>query len=116
MAVHPHRTAWTDERLDDLAQSVRDGFSRNDADHRLIRQEIREGFDRVDARFERVDARFDQMDSRFERIDARFERVDDRFSDLQISLSGQIARLQQTIIAGLVVIIGAMIGNGLGIF
>jgi argininosuccinate lyase len=43
------RTTWTNERLDDLAQSVRAGFARNDAEHREMRIEIRDGFAQVRA-------------------------------------------------------------------
>ena len=68
MAVHPQRTTWTDERLDDLNQTVRDGFARNDAEHRAIRQEMREGFDRVDQRFDRIDQRFERIDERFDAL------------------------------------------------
>ena len=38
------RTAWTNERLDDLADSVRHGFGRVDQDIRDVRTEVREGF------------------------------------------------------------------------
>ena len=38
------RAAWTDERLDDLAEAMRSGFARNDAEHREMRAEMREGF------------------------------------------------------------------------
>ena len=34
------RTAWTNERLDDLAESVRSGFARVDHDVRDLRGEI----------------------------------------------------------------------------
>ncbi len=34
------RTAWTDERLDDLARRMDAGFARNDADIRELRGEI----------------------------------------------------------------------------
>lgn len=34
------RAAWTDERLDDLAEAMRTGFARVDADLREIRGEI----------------------------------------------------------------------------
>jgi len=44
------RESWTDERLDDLRQEVRDDFRRVD-----------ERFDRVDARFDRIDDRFDAL-------------------------------------------------------
>ena len=38
------RAAWTDERLDDLAESIRTGFARVDQDMRDLRLETREGF------------------------------------------------------------------------
>jgi argininosuccinate lyase len=38
------RAAWTDERLDDLATAMRDGFSRVDQDIRDLRMEMRDGF------------------------------------------------------------------------
>lgn len=42
MAVQPQRISWTDERLDDLNQTIRDGFDRNDREHEAFRQEMRE--------------------------------------------------------------------------
>jgi uncharacterized coiled-coil DUF342 family protein len=42
MAVQPQRPVWTDERLDDLSRSVREGFARNDAEHLAFREEMRE--------------------------------------------------------------------------
>jgi 3-dehydroquinate synthetase len=38
------RTTWTEERLDDLADSMRSGFARVDQDIRDLRVETREGF------------------------------------------------------------------------
>ena len=35
------RAAWTDERLDDLAEAMRTGFARVDKDIRDLREEIR---------------------------------------------------------------------------
>ena len=34
------RAAWTDQRLDDLAESIRTGFARTDQDIRDLRQEM----------------------------------------------------------------------------
>jgi hypothetical protein len=34
------RAAWTDERLDDLAESIRTGFARTDHDIRDLRTEV----------------------------------------------------------------------------
>jgi hypothetical protein len=38
------RAAWTDERLDDLLESVRTGFARTDQDIRELRTEMRQEF------------------------------------------------------------------------
>jgi hypothetical protein len=46
------REAWTDERLDDLQQSMGLGFRRVDSDIRDLRSEMNARFDRVDARFD----------------------------------------------------------------
>ena len=40
-AVAVERTAWTDERLDDLANRMDAGFARVDADIRELRNELR---------------------------------------------------------------------------
>ena len=37
------RAAWTDERLDDLAEAMRSGFERLDRDMRDLRVELRDG-------------------------------------------------------------------------
>jgi len=66
------RESWTDERLDDLKESVSDlghrmdaGFaeSRREASQEAasIRRETKEGFQGVDARFNSIDARFDAL-------------------------------------------------------
>jgi hypothetical protein len=38
--MEPARATWTDERLDDLARRVDDGFSRLDEDMRSLRTEV----------------------------------------------------------------------------
>lgn len=48
MSAETTRTAWTDDRLDDL------------------QSEVRRGFARMDARFDRMDARMDGFDDRFD--------------------------------------------------
>lgn len=70
------RDSWTDERLDDLREEVRDGFLKVD-----------ERFEKVDGRFREVDRRFEHMehriDEKFEaakyRSDKQFEAMMDRF-------------------------------------
>jgi hypothetical protein len=41
MAVMVPREKWTDERLDDLQEEMREGFARIDADIRELRQELK---------------------------------------------------------------------------
>lgn len=38
------RAAWTEERLDDLAEAMRTGFARVDQDIRDLRTEMNDGF------------------------------------------------------------------------
>jgi hypothetical protein len=65
MAVHPQRSTWTDERLDDLSHSMRDGFTRTDAELRALRQEVRAGLSLISTEmregFARNDDRFDAL-------------------------------------------------------
>jgi hypothetical protein len=51
--VERARATWTDERLDDLARRVDDGFNRVDADLRSLRTEMT---GRIDALGVRIDA------------------------------------------------------------
>lgn len=53
------RETWTDERLDDLRGDINKGFARVDSDvrelraeTRLLRADMKEGFDHMDARFD----------------------------------------------------------------
>jgi hypothetical protein len=46
------RSTWTDERLDDLARRMDDGFSRVDLDLRTLRTDTNARFDSLDARFD----------------------------------------------------------------
>jgi hypothetical protein len=66
------RESWTDERLDDLKEDVGNlarrvdaGFAESRMELRqeaaLIRNEMKEGFQAVDARFTTIDARFDAL-------------------------------------------------------
>jgi hypothetical protein len=72
MAVHPQRSTWTDERLDDLSQSVRDGFARTDAELRALRQETRDGLDRLSTEMREG---FAQQDERSAQNDVRFDAL-----------------------------------------
>lgn len=80
----PHRPAWTDERLDDLAHSMREGFVR------------------VDDRFAQVDSRFNQMEGRFDHLDAR---IDNLQRTLVIGLFGLTGTLLAAIVAALTAVL-----------
>jgi hypothetical protein len=62
--------SWNDERLDELSQTMKEGFAK------------------VDKRFEQVDQRFEQVDQRFINLEGQikqgFERLDDRIFKLLI--------------------------------
>ncbi|MGH2974905.1 MAG: hypothetical protein ACRDLL_08585 [Solirubrobacterales bacterium] len=66
------REAWTDERLDDLRQSMGQGFGRVDSDIRDLRGEMSTRFDAVDVRFRDLRG---EMNARFDRVDARFDAL-----------------------------------------
>jgi archaellum component FlaC len=70
------RESWTDERLDGFREEVREDFRRVDA-----------RFEQIDRRFEQVDSRFDQVDERLGQIDKRLNRIEDGFFALQRTLT-----------------------------
>lgn len=86
MPVSHERSAWSDERLDDLASYTRDGFVR------------------MDQRFAQIDQRFTQIDQRFAQIDERFDRLEDR-----------IAALQRTLVIGMFGLTGTLMATMLAI-
>lgn len=59
---------WNDDRLDELSQTMKEGFAR------------------VDRRFERVEARFElvegEMNHRFDKVDHKFDRLADKVDKL----------------------------------
>ncbi|HEU5061896.1 MAG TPA: hypothetical protein VFT79_01945 [Solirubrobacterales bacterium] len=62
--------SWNDDRLDELSQTMKEGFAQ------------------VDKRFEQVDKRFEQVDKRFVLLEGEikkgFERLDDRIFKVMI--------------------------------
>jgi hypothetical protein len=63
---------WNDDRLDELSQTMKEGFAQ------------------VDQRFAQVDKRFAQVDERFTSLEGEikkgFERLDDRIFKLMIMM------------------------------
>lgn len=96
------REAWTDDRLDDLANRVDRGFAQAEARTNRFEDQVDARFDRfekrVEAGFNRMDARFEKIDARFERMDARFERFEDRMTSRfewlwRLMLAGYVAAI-----------------------
>lgn len=132
MNVTTPEKRWSDDRLDDLKETVEDGFARADtkmddgfarvdADIRELRGELKSEANAIrgelksevgdlrtemNTRFDKVDARFDKVDTRFEKVDARFEKVDARFD----KLNERFSRQNWGLFAAAVVIIAAMLG------
>ncbi len=66
------REAWTDERLDDLANRVDRGFDRVDAKFVEVETRMERGFDRVDAELRTLRG---EINERCEGIDRRFDAM-----------------------------------------
>jgi hypothetical protein len=77
------RSRWTDERIDDLAGGMCDGF-------------------------DRVDRRFDQVDKRFEGIDRRFEQVHTEFRELR----QWMIRLTMGMSLGFITVLATILARG----
>ncbi|HEX5988585.1 MAG TPA: hypothetical protein VFY75_00035 [Solirubrobacterales bacterium] len=94
MAVMMPREKWTDERLDDLNNKVDDGFADTKA-------EMRAGFARVDGEIKELRRE----------MNARFEKVDTRFEHLEASMNARLDALNRNLIAGLFLIVAAILGS-----
>ncbi|MFL5833175.1 MAG: hypothetical protein ACJ76B_04250 [Solirubrobacterales bacterium] len=89
--------SWNDERMDELSRRMDAGFEKA-----ATKEEMNLRFDEVDRRFEEVSGRFGEVGKRFDKIDAQFLHINDRLD-----------RLNQTLFAGLVGVIAAMVANGI---
>jgi hypothetical protein len=67
---------WNDDRLDELSQTMKEGFAKSD-------REMKEGFAKVEEGFARIDRKLDQLPVR-EEINQRFgaaeREIDQRFA------------------------------------
>jgi hypothetical protein len=92
------RATWTDERLDDLARRVDDGFTRVDQELRTLRTDLG---GRIDAQGAELSARIDAQGARIDaqgtdlaaRIDAQGARIDAQGTDLAARIDAQGAEL-----------------------
>ncbi|MGH2922425.1 MAG: hypothetical protein ACRDKH_00140 [Solirubrobacterales bacterium] len=99
------REAWTEERLDDLAEAMHTGFAE-------LKQEMRAGFARVDQQFARVDQRFTSTDGD---IHSGFARVDQDMRGLRAEINRiwlLIMSFGGGIIVALVGVIAALLARG----
>ena len=92
MTITPLRD---DVRL--MRQEMRHGFEAVDAEFKVVRGEMQRGFGAVDADFEAVDADFkavrQEMQRGFEAVDADFKAVDDEFKAVRKDLAALSERL-----------------------
>lgn len=59
---------WNDDRLDELSQTMKEGFAKVDKRFERIEGEMNHRFDKVDRRFERVDERFDRLTDKLDKL------------------------------------------------
>lgn len=107
------REAWTDERLDDLAQRMEQRFDEVD---RRMDERFMEVDRRMEGRFERVDERFERVDERFADVDRRLSEMNERFAGLETTVERGFAvmtsrwdRLTGVLIVGLLGLIGTQL-------
>jgi chromosome segregation ATPase len=68
-----------DRDVSEIRTEVREFRAINTRMLNALRQDMTDGFARVDERFARVDERFARVDEQFARVDERFARVDEQF-------------------------------------
>jgi len=85
------RQSWTDDRMDDLSEKV----GRVDDDLRALRLETRTEFAAVRGEMKEG---FDKVDARFDRVEHRFEKMEDRFAALNRTLMQMAAGVIGTLI------------------
>jgi hypothetical protein len=83
------------EEVAALHQDLNDFRTETREEFKLVRTEMREGFEQVDQRFEQVDQRFEQVDQRFEQVDQRFGQVDQRFEQVDQRFDSLEAEMRQ---------------------
>jgi hypothetical protein len=111
------RESWTDDRLDDLANRVDNGFDRIDTDVRELRAEMNTGFGRVDGEFRAVrgemKAGFEQVDGEFcamrREMKASFQALEDRIDRKFDSLWRMMVFVYATLIGPLLGLLAALV-------
>jgi predicted ribonuclease toxin of YeeF-YezG toxin-antitoxin module len=83
------REEWTDQRLDDLKESV-------------------------NQRFDQVDKRFDEVDKRFEQVDRDIRELRSDMKTGFAEVNARFDALQRTMIVGFVSLVGTVVASVLG--
>ena len=93
--VQAHLYEWLPTPVIDLSERI----VRVEAELRLQRELMQQGFAQMEKRFEQVDKRFEEMtqqfEKRFEQIDKRFEQVDKRFEDMNHQLDKRFEQVDR---------------------
>lgn len=80
--------------------------------NRLVHKEDLDRFElRFNARMEGLEARMDAFESRMDRVEGRMDRFDSRmgsFEEALQAMNGRIDRLFQTLVVGLIGVIGTL--------
>jgi hypothetical protein len=79
--------SWNDERLDELSQTMKEGFAKSE-------RGMKEGFAKVDQGFARIDRKLDRLPGR-EEIDQRFDSTERRID----RVSGRLEHMVWAMVA-----------------
>jgi hypothetical protein len=97
---------WNDDRLDELSQTMKEGFAKSD-------REMKEGFAKVDESFAGIERKLDRLPTR-EEIDSRFAAADretsQRFDSTERRVDRVSNRLEHMVWAT-VAVAGGFLGN-----
>jgi hypothetical protein len=103
------RGAWTEERLDDLAIGMRDGFARLDQDNRDLRADMNDGFKQL--RGEISELRGETSEVRGE-LHGEIGALRVEMSEAFRALHTLLLRIGGGIIVGLIGVIAAILARG----
>jgi hypothetical protein len=97
---------WNDERLDELARTMKEGFAKSDL-------EMKEGFRKVGQSFEQIDRKLEQLPTRVEidnRFDAANREANQRFESAERRIDRVSTRFEHMVWATIAVA-GGFLGN-----
>jgi hypothetical protein len=111
------REAWTDDRLDDLANRMDQGFDRMDRDARELRAEMKAGFERVDRQIADVrtemKAGFDRVEDEFREVRAEMKAGFDGVHGVLYGLQRTMLQIGGGLIGTLLVVTGGVLASHL---